>query len=116
MSHKMLISIGIPCFNEELNIIPTYQAYKKITDKIKQYSFEFIFVDNGSNDNTRNKIKELASKDKHVIGIFLSRNFGPEASPQVALDYANGDAFILYECDAQDPVDLIPQFSLKIVF
>ena len=103
----MLISIGIPCFNEELNIIPTYQAYKKITDKIKQYSFEFIFVDNGSNDNTRNKIKELASKDKHVIGIFLSRNFGPESSNAACTDFTTGDAFIGMPADLQDPPDLI---------
>jgi len=47
---KKLISIGIPCFNEELNVIPSYQALKKVTSQIRKYHFEFIFVDNGSLD------------------------------------------------------------------
>jgi len=110
MPHKKLISIGIPCFNEELNVIPTYQALRKVTDKIKKYNFELIFVDNGSNDNTRDKIRKIAKKDKRVIGIFLSRNFGAEASSQAALDCAKGEACIFYEADGQDPVELIPQF------
>src|SRR3989338_5734164 len=110
---KKLISIGVPCYNEELNVIPAYIDLAKMAGKAKKYSFEFIFVDNGSLDDTRKKIIKIAKNDKRITGVFLSRNFGPEASPQVALDYANGDAFILYECDAQDPVDLIPQFIKK---
>ncbi len=110
MLRKKLISIGIPCFNEELNVNPTYKVLREITDKIKNYNFEFIFVDNGSSDSTRDKIQKIAAKDKRVIGIFLSRNFGHEASGQAALNYTKGEAFILYEADGQDPVELIPQF------
>ena len=110
MLAKKLISIGIPCFNEELNIIPTYQALKKLTAKITTYQFQFIFVDNGSQDKTRIMIEKIAQKDKRIKGIFLSRNFGPEASGQAMLDYAKGEAFILYEADGQDPVELIPKF------
>lgn len=110
---KKLISIGIPCFNEELNVVPCYLALKKTTSQIKNYDFEFIFVDNGSLDNTRNKIQEIAKKDKKVVGVFLSRNFGPEATPQAALDYAKGNAFILFEGDLQDPPELIKQFIKK---
>ncbi len=110
---KQLISIGIPCFNEELNVQSAYDSLKTETTKIKKYNFEYIFVDNGSLDKTRNKIMDLAKKDKQVRGIFLSRNFGPEATPQAALDYAKGDAFILFEGDLQDPPELIPKFIKK---
>lgn len=110
---KKLISIGIPCFNEELNVVPAYEALKKVTSQIKKYDFEFIFVDNGSPDKTREKITQIAKRDKRVIGVFLSRNFGPEATPQAAVDYASGDAFILFECDLQDPPELIAKFIKK---
>lgn len=110
---KKLISIGVPCFNEELNIIPTYKALVTTTSQNRKFYYEYIFVDNGSSDKTRTLVTTLAKKDKRVIGIFLSRNFGPEASGQAALDTAHGDAFIFYECDRQDPPELIPQFINK---
>lgn len=113
MLSKKLISIGIPCFNEELNVIPTYQQLVKITSKIKKYTFEFIFVDNGSSDKTRNKIETIVNRDNRVIGVFLSRNFGPEASRQALLDQAQGDAVINLQADLQDPPELIPKFIKK---
>jgi len=69
-----------------------------------------VFADNGSTDGTRQHITALAKKDKRVVGVFLSRNFGPEASIQAALDFAAGDAVIPYEADMQDPPDVIEQF------
>lgn len=113
MSVSKLISIAIPCFNEELNVIPTYQALKKVTDKIKKYEFEFIFVDNGSSDTTRGKIREIAGKDKRIRGVFLSRNFGPESSGSAILDYASGDVFVGFPADLQDPPELIQKFIDK---
>lgn len=113
MVYRKLVSIGIPCFNEELNVIPIYQALKKVTSKMQKYNFEFIFVDNGSTDATREKIKKIASKDKRVVGVFLSRNFGPEASGQAALDHVTGDVFITMAGDLQDPPDLIFKFIEK---
>ena len=113
MSQKKLVSIGAPCFNEELNIIPFYQELTKIINKIEKYDFELIFVDNGSTDNTRDKIRKLAAKDKRIVCVFLSRNFGPEASGQAALDYVSGDVFITMACDLQDPPDLILKFLKK---
>src|SRR3990167_5258425 len=113
MKVKKLISIGIPCFNEEANVVPAYLALKNITQKLKKYNFEFIFVDNGSDDNTRRVIKKIAAKDKNLIGVFLSRNFGPEASADALINYASGDAFIALPADLQDPPDLIPKFIAK---
>lgn len=98
------------CFNEELNVPIAYQELKKIAEKEKSYNFEFVFADNHSTDNTHEEIKKIANKDKRVIGVFLSRNFGPEASGQASLDYATGDAYVMYEGDMQDPPNVISEF------
>lgn len=107
---KKLISIGIICFNEELNVFPAYTELTKVVSQDKKHRFEFIFVDNGSTDNTREEIRKISKIDKRVLGVFLSRNFGPESSSQASLDYAKGDAFILYEGDMQDPSEVILDF------
>lgn len=109
-NRKKLISFVIPCFNEEENVPQVYLELKKVITKIKNYAYEFVFIDNGSSDDTRREIRSLAKKDKNVVGIFLSRNFGPEASTHAGLDKASGDAVIIYEADLQDPSDLIPEF------
>lgn len=113
MLNQKLVSIGVPCFNEELNVVPLYHALKKVTDKMKEYNFEFIYVDNGSTDGTRNQMRTIAAKDKRITCVFLTRNFGPEASGQAALDHVSGDAFITMAGDLQDPPDLIAQFIKK---
>lgn len=105
------ITIGIPCYNEEKNVLEMYRECKLITNKIKKYTFNFLFVDNGSLDDTREKISILVNKDKNVKGIFLSRNFGPEASVQAVYDFCDNesDALITLPCDLQDPPSLIPK-------
>lgn len=107
---KKIISVGVFCFNEELNVEPTYKELVRVTNYNKKYNYEFVFVDNGSTDNTRKEITKIAKLDKRVTGIFLSRNFGPEASSQASLDYSSGDAFIMYEADMQDPPEVILDF------
>lgn len=107
MNKKKTISIGIICFNEELNVKPAYEELARVANKENKYKFEFIFADNGSTDNTRGEIRKIINKDSRVVGVFLSRNFGPEATTQATLDYASGDAYICYECDMEDPPDLI---------
>lgn len=107
---KKLISIGVICFNEELNVAPAYKELTEVTDTNNSYNYEFIFVDNGSTDATRAEIRKITQKDKRVTGVFLSRNFGNEASIQASLDYALGDAYVCYEGDLQDPADVILDF------
>lgn len=110
INKKKVISFGIICFNEELNVAPAYKELFETTNSIKKYNYEFIFVDNGSTDNTRGEIRKISQKDKRVSGVFLSRNFGPESSSQASLDYATGDAYIMYEGDMQDPPVVILDF------
>lgn len=107
------ISICIPCYNEEENVVFAYESIKRTVTKIKKYNFEFLFVDNGSIDQTRKIITKIAKKDKRIKGIFLSRNFGPESSGFAGLSLATGDAFIGIGCDLQDPPEIIPQFINK---
>jgi dolichol-phosphate mannosyltransferase len=113
MIKKKRISICIPCYNEEDNVLTTYKALTKTMQENNKYDYELIFVDNCSLDKTRDLIKKVAQKDKKVKGIFLSRNFGPESSGQAGLDNVTGDAFIGIGCDLQDPPELISQFIKK---
>lgn len=107
---KKLISIGVICFNEEPNVAPAYKELVEVTNENKNYNYDFIFVDNGSTDNTREEIRNITKKDKRVSGIFLSRNFGNEASIQASLDYSQGDAYVCFEGDLQDPANIILRF------
>jgi polyisoprenyl-phosphate glycosyltransferase len=110
---RMRISIVIPCYNEERNVPEAYAVLNKVARTSNRYDFEYIFVDNGSVDATRVEIRKLAKKDVRVRGIFLSRNFGPEASTQAGFDYARGDALIWYAGDMQEPASVIPEFLRK---
>lgn len=110
---KKLVSIIIPCFNEEENVFLAYRVLSEVTRKLTRFNFENIFVDNGSSDNTRRCIHELVRKKSDVIGVYLTRNYGPESSIQAGLDIAKGDGVIIYECDMQDPPELIRKFIKK---
>lgn len=110
---KASITIGIPCFNEEENVFRTYKKIKEVIRQIKDYNFNFLFVDNCSTDKTREEIKKLIKRDKQVKAIFLSRNFGQEASGAAIMDHAQTDALIIIDCDLQDPPELIPKFIKK---
>ena len=110
---KKKISIAIPCFNEEMNIGIAYKKIELVLKKLTSYDFEFIIVDNGSTDRTKEIIKRLIKRDKRIKGIFLSRNFGPEASATACYKYATGEAVIGLAADLQDPPELIPQFIKK---
>ncbi len=107
------VTIIIPCYNEAKNIDRAYGILKKIIQHEKNYRFEMVFIDNGSLDDTRQRILKIAKKDDTVKGVFLSRNFGPEASTQAGTDYALGEAIIWFACDMQEPVEVIPKFLRK---
>lgn len=108
----MNLTVIIPSYNEECAIKVTYE---KLIDVLKdycltqKYEYEFIFVDDGSKDDTLSVIKQFQSFDTHVKYISFTRNFGKEAGILAGLAYSNGDAVILMDADLQHPPELIPK-------
>ena len=108
------ISIVTGCYNEEENVEALYTEVKKIfQEKLKDYEYEHIFIDNASKDATVSILKRLAGVDKNVKIIVNSRNFGHIRSPYYGLLQASGDAVISIVADFQDPPDMIPQLIGK---
>jgi polyisoprenyl-phosphate glycosyltransferase len=106
---KKLISIVTPCFNEESNVEKLYMEISSIMKSLP-YSYEYIFIDNSSTDDTTKILKKLAKKDKDLKLIINAKNFGHLRSPQHAIYQASGDACILIHADLQDPPSLIRNF------
>lgn len=107
---KKKISIISPCYNEELNIEDLYERVKNVIDEIKKYDFEYLFIDNDSQDKTVEKLKSLAKKDPRIKIIVNNRNFGHIRSPYWGILQTQGDATIYLASDLQDPPEFIPQF------
>ena len=98
------ISIVVPCYNEEKNINNFYEEMIKTLEKVKEnYSYEIIFVNDGSNDQTEIEVKKVRKTDKNVILISFSRNFGKEAAIYAGLNNATGDLVALVDADLQHP-------------
>ena len=103
-----LISIIIPCYNEA-DVLPLF--YREITSVIgemKKFSFELIFVDDGSSDKTLSMIRDYAELDNQVKYMSLSRNFGKESAIYAGFSSAKGDYICLMDADLQDPPKLLP--------
>lgn len=107
------ISVMTPCYNEEGNIRNIYNAVKEQFDKMPQYTYEHIFIDNYSTDNSRKILRELAAEDSNVKVILNARNFGPNRSGSYGMLQGTGDALICIVCDLQDPPEMIPTFLQK---
>lgn len=103
------ISIVIPIYNEALNVTPLYKAVQSIIKKLPQ-SFELIFVDDGSSDDSVKRIRRVARKDKKVRLVELARNFGKEIAVTAGIHAAKGDAAVIMDADLQHPPELLPQF------
>ena len=98
------ISIVVPCYNEESNINSFYEEMIKTLKEVKEnYSYEIIFVNDGSNDQTEVEVKKIRKTDKNVILISFSRNFGKEAAIYAGLNNATGDLVALIDADLQHP-------------
>lgn len=108
------ISIVIPCYNEENNINNIYLELDKVSKEMNKVTFEIIFVDDGSVDDSLKIIKKLAKKDKRVRYISFSRNFGKEAGMYAGLKYSTGDYVTIMDCDLQDPPELINDMYVSL--
>ncbi|MDN5371241.1 MAG: polyisoprenyl-phosphate glycosyltransferase [Carnobacterium sp.] len=97
------ITILIPAYNEEAVIDKMYKKLDAVCGELSQYSFEFLFVNDGSKDRTMDYIKEFKRRDSRVQYVDLSRNFGKETAMLAGFDYAKGDAVIIIDADLQQP-------------
>ena len=104
---KELISIVIPCYNEDEVIQLCHTAVAQVIDTLP-YDFEVIYINDGSTDETSTLLEKIQKKDKRVTVINLSRNFGKEAAMTAGIDNTHGDAMIILDADLQDPPALIP--------
>jgi dolichol-phosphate mannosyltransferase len=102
-----LLSVVIPCFNEEEVIGKTYAALQEKLGGNKEFSLELVFIDDGSTDNTVKILNEFAAQDPGVKIIELSRNFGHQVAVTAGLDFATGDAVAIIDADLQDPPEVI---------
>ena len=108
---KKTISIVIPCYNEEENVIPLANALRTcFREKLQNYHYELLFIDNDSQDKTRENLRALCKEDKGIKAIFNAKNFGQFNSPYYGMLQSTGDATILMAADFQDPVEMIPKF------
>ena len=105
------ISIVVPCYNEEDNVVPMSEAIKGLFETtLAAYDYELVFIDNDSKDNTRVLLRGICADNNKVKAIFNAKNFGQFKSPYYGLLQATGDCAVLVACDFQDPVELIPEF------
>lgn len=111
MDKKKIISVMIPTYNEEENARPIYEAVRdEIKSNLPAYDYEILFIDNKSQDKTRQIIRQICGEDKHVKAIFNTKNFGQFNSPYYGIIHTSGDCTVTICADFQDPVELIPKF------
>lgn len=110
MIKNKTITIFTPCYNEEKNIDALYARVCSVIDKIPNYNFEYVLIDNASTDNTVARLKEIAEHDKRIKVISNVRNFGHIRSPYYGLLQCTGDAVIAMVADLQDPPEMIPKY------
>ena len=105
------VSILIPCYNEEDNVIPMSEAIVNLfTTQLTKYDYELVFIDNDSKDTTRPKLRKICEKNPHIKAIFNAKNFGQFNSPYYGILQTTGDCTISMVCDFQDPIELIPRY------
>ena len=111
---KKMISVIVPCYNEQDVLHLFYDEIVLVAGEMYEYDFEFIFVNDGSSDDTLKICKELAAKDERVKYISFSRNFGKEAGIYAGFEKAKGDLVCMMDADLQDPPSLLPEMVKAI--
>ncbi|MFC1814567.1 glycosyltransferase family 2 protein [Thermodesulfobacteriota bacterium] len=113
MNEKKVLSLVVPVFNETEVINAFYNRVKRVIDSIETMTYELVFVDDGSSDNSYSKLVDLANNDENIKVIKFSRNFGHQVAITAGIDIAKGDAVVVIDSDLQDPPELIRNFIDK---
>lgn len=112
---RKLISLVVPCYNEEPALAKFYEVTSKvIAGMADEADFEFVFVDDGSRDGTLKEIQKLRARDARVRYVSFSRNFGKEGALLAGLEYAKGDFVATMDADLQDPPELLPEMFAAV--
>ncbi len=112
MREKILCSVVIPVYNEELVILETYKRLKSVMDSLKE-TYELIFVNDGSRDKSASILEEICEGDQNVKLVDFSRNFGHQMASTAGMDYSSGETIVLIDADLQDPPEIIPRMLEK---
>lgn len=105
----MLVSVIVPCFNEEQVVNTAYERLSDVLAGSRDLSYELIFVNDGSQDQTQQLLNTLQLRDPHVRVLRLSRNFGHQIAVTAGMEEASGDAVVIIDADLQDPPEIIPE-------
>jgi len=111
----MLVSVIIPCFNEEKVLQDTYRRLSAALPQEEGVQHEFVFVDDGSTDNTLLILRHLATSDGRVSVVRLSRNFGHQPAVSAGIRYCRGDLAVIIDADLQDPPEVIPDMVAQLI-
>ena len=106
---KKLITIIVPAYNEEESLPLCFERITKLINRIDNYDFEVLIINDGSKDKTIEIIKNQREIDERYNYVTFSRNFGKEIAMIAGMDYARGDAVIFIDADLQDPPEIIPE-------
>ena len=112
-SAPQLLSVVVPCYNESEVIEIFYKALKQVLVGLESLDHEIVFVDDGSVDDTLDRLNRLMAADSAVRVCSLSRNFGHQIALTAGMDAAVGDAVIIMDSDMQHPPSLIPELVRK---
>ena len=105
------ISILVPCYNEEENVIPLSNALVEMLQRdLPAYDYEIVFIDNCSKDSTRDKLRVICRKNPKIKAVLNAKNFGQFNSPYYGMLQTTGDCVVLMCCDFQDPIEMVPEF------
>lgn len=107
------LSVIVPAFNEKRNIVPLYNAVKKVLSKMG-VDYEIIFIDDGSTDNTFDEVKRIIKADTRVKGISFTRNFGKAAALDAGFKKSTGSLIVTMDSDLQDNPEELPKFLSMI--
>ncbi|HFI0107285.1 TPA: glycosyltransferase family 2 protein [Streptococcus suis] len=109
------LSVVVPCYNEEKTIVPFLESTMRTEEELRdKLQFRYIFIDDGSSDDTLQILKEISSQKSNVHFISFSRNFGKEAALLAGLEEADGDFVTVMDVDLQDPPELLVEMYSKI--
>jgi len=106
---KKLITIVIPAYNEEKSLPSLLGRLTNLAETNRDYDFEFLFVNDGSKDDTLSILQQAARRDPLISYLSFSRNFGKEIAVAAGIDHADGNAVVIMDADGQEPPELIPE-------